>query len=780
MEIANSTEREESSFVSAQEICALNGDVTPFRFVASDQLLHPLRGGVMRRRIVCWPLLLVLAVHSALSHAQSGQEIARAASAEEAPVPISVIESVAPAAVALPRVSTTLQVVADNPGSLNALTPFSNVTQSEILSSAGTYGDFSRYLQVLPGVVWSSDLSNDVLVRGGHPTENLFVVDGVEVPNINHFSLSGSTGGFTSMIDSTAIGSMNMRADVYDASYSSRLSSLIEIHTRELGEARQAGNLSVGIAGAGGLYMRALPHRGSLMLSAHRSILNLITNDIGINGVPSYTNGLARLEVNPSDRDTLSLLALTGADSIEMTPCQTIYATSTYQTQYSGWRTTEALSWRHDYSPRVITNLAASYSLTRQDIGQQQQTGVNLVNGVCEPVSLLPVYSEESRNGLPALNYELRADVRGWLVSAGASGKLTMPDVFVAQPNGQLSPFSADRSRSDAVTFNRSFSTGQTAAFIEAEGGFGTRWNLLVGLRAESFAITGGSALDPRVSILYRLNSRQSLHGSLNISSQLPPMMDMISYASNRSLRPIQVRQEALGMRLWQGNWGTLDAEGYQKDYKHEAVSTEYPALMLSNIVDTLGQAFVWLPLTSAGTAQSRGLELALRAHWHSRMQVTVSAARSQTTYRALDGIRRPGNYDTPMAVNAMGNLRLPLGIQLDLRESASSGRLYTPFDLADSNAQSRGIYDLTRINALRGPLYNRLDVELERRFHAAKGAFDIHAGAENILNRGNLMGYVWLDNCPKGFPCNNSSGEPIVKIDQMGRYPAISARYEF
>ena len=103
----------------------------------------------------------------------------------------------------------------------------------------------------------------------------------------------------------------------YDAGYSSRLSSLIEIHTRELGEARQAGNLSAGIAGAGGLYQRALAHNGSFLLSAHRSILNLVTNDIGINGVPTYTNGLARLELNPSSRDSVSIFSLSGADSID-------------------------------------------------------------------------------------------------------------------------------------------------------------------------------------------------------------------------------------------------------------------------------------------------------------------------------------------------------------------------------------------------------------------------------------------------------------------------------
>jgi hypothetical protein len=675
---------------------------------------------------------------------------------------------------------TTLHVTAEDTGVLNALGPASNVTQAEILSSAGTYGDLSRYLQVLPGVVWNSDLSNDVLVRGGHPTENLFVVDGIEVPNVNHFSLSGSNGGFTSMIDSTTVGTMNMRSDAYDAEYSSRLSSLIEIRTRELRNERRLGNASLGIAGAGGLFQRALTHKGSWLISGHRSILNLVTNDIGINGVPTYTNGMSRLELNLGDRDAVSVFTLGGADSIEMKPCQSWGATSIFQTQYSGWRTTEGLNWEHGFSPRVSADLTASSSLTRQNIGQQQQIGNEVVNGVCGPVAVLPSYSEDSLNNLSALKYMLRADLRGWLISVGGSGNLTAANDSVAQPNGQLSPFSADTTRSDAVTFHRDFSTGQTASFVEAEGGWGSRWRLLAGLRAETFAIAGSYALDPRASLVYRLNARQSLHGSFNMSSQLPPLIDMISYASNRSLRPTRVRQEAFGLRLWQANWGTLDAESYWKSYRREAVSTEYPALMLSNLLDTLGQEFVWLPLTSAGTAQARGLELALRAHWGNRLKGTISFARSQTTYRALDGLRRRGNYDVPVVANAAGNLRLPLGIQLDLRESVASGRPYTPFDLADSNAQSRGIYDLTQINAIRGPLYNRLDLELERNFHARKGVINLHAGAENTLNRGNLMGYVWLDECKQGWGCANSSGEPIIKVDQIGRYPVFSARYEF
>lgn len=66
-----------------------------------------------------------------------------------------------------------------------------HATANEIMASAGTHGDLSRYLQVLPGVVFNNDYSDDLIVRGGNPLENLFLVDGIEIPNINHIASEG-------------------------------------------------------------------------------------------------------------------------------------------------------------------------------------------------------------------------------------------------------------------------------------------------------------------------------------------------------------------------------------------------------------------------------------------------------------------------------------------------------------------------------------------------------------------------------------------------------------
>ena len=635
----------------------------------------------------------------------------------------------------VPAVTSTVEVKATQQELHPALAAVQEIAGREILSSAGTYGDLSRYLQVLPGVVWNSDLSNDVLVRGGHPEENLYVIDGVEFDGISHLQLPGTTGGFTSMIDATAVDSMEMR-----------------------------------------------PGSGVLLLSAHRSILNLFTNNIGIDGVPTYANLLARADLAHGGRDSLTILSLGGIDSVQVTPCADNPAvTEFYQSQYMGRRETGALTWRHAFNATLASELTASYAVTQRDIEQQQQTGYQVVNGrsTCTAIAV-PSYVENSRDGMPRLNYTLRAGWSGWLFLGGVSGSLQVLSDSVAQPIGQLSPFSASTMAADAAAFHHRFAAGQEAAFLQAEGPLGKRLSLMGGIRVEGFAIDGSYALEPRISILYRLNQRQSLHASWNVSAQLPPTMDLLSFAGNRLLQPITVRQTAAGMRLWQSRWSTLDAEAYTKQYRREPVSTDFPQLMLFNMIDTLGQSVVWLPLTGTGSADSRGLEAVLRAHWQSRAQLLLSATSSHSEYRALDGIPRPGNYDTPVEVSALSSFRLPGRLTLNGRDSFTSGRVYCPFDLLDSLAQSRGIYDLSRVNAVRGPDYNRLDLEFQRDFSFSRGQLEVRSGAENVLNRGNLLGYVWLQGCVGGWACINAQGLPIGKVDQMGRFPVFSAQFRF
>jgi hypothetical protein len=695
-----------------------------------------------------------------------------------ASAPVSPLSAVRP-------VQSTVEVNATS----DVSTPY-RVTQQEVLSSAGTWGDFSRYMQLLPGVVWNSDMSNDIMVRGGNPAENLYVVDGIEVPNINHLAVEGTTGGFTSMIDTTAIRSIDLQAGTYDASYSSRLSSLMEIRTRDAQPGVHSEQLDLGISGAGGMVMRPIGSKGDMQISVHRSVLNLATNDIGINGVPIYTNGMAKFEWSPSSRDHLRALSINGGDSIDITPepCDG-GVTLDMQTQYDGLRSTDGLLWQHTHSSQTLSTITMSYSTQSQQIGQQVQQTPYVGNWIAckeNPYQSQPIYSERTSDRMGTAKYALATSWNKWTYSIGASGQILSLDYAVNQPLGQKSPFNPDPTWTDADSFARSPLLGQGAAYVEVSGQVGASLNIMAAMREEVFGLTGTHAFEPRASLCFRLTERQSIKGTYSRSAQLAPSIDILSYPGNEHLKPIHVEQYSIGADLWRTGWMSLSAEAYHKRYFDEPVSTEYPSLMLANLVDTLGQQFVWLPLETGGWGGTEGVELLFRAHAKDRLQLLGSASYSRTRYAAADRILRPGNFDFPLVTNGMITARLPWKFQISVRDSYVTGRPYTPFNIPLSEQQDRGVYDLTKINALRGPAYNRLDADMNRDFHLFRGVLNIHGGVENALDRQNFLGYAWESNCGTnvggycGLNINAIDGIPETKVSQMPIFPSAGLRYGF
>ena len=664
-----------------------------------------------------------------------------------------------------------------------------HITRNAVQSSAGTWGDFTRYLQLMPGVVWNSDLTNEMMVRGGNPSENLYVVDGIEIPNINHIALEGTTGGFASMIDTSSISGVDLKPGPYDPQFAGRLSSLIEIHTRENESSGPTGEVDAGISGGGGLLLQPLGKKADLLLTAHRSVLNLVTNDIGINGVPIYTNGLARLEWSPSSRNRISALSLNGADSLNMTPepCDP-GATLNVQTQYSGTRSTDGLAWTHIYNPSVFSTLVGSWSGQGQNIAQQlQATAFNGKPG-CDndPIETTPVYSEDTHDGTATLSYGLHFGLRDAVISAGGRVQALTTNYAVDQPLGQQSPFNANPAWTDADMFARILTTGVTGSYAEVTARLKTRWTLISGAREETFSLIGAHTFEPSASLAFRISNHQNINASWGRTAQMPPVIDILSYPQNNRLSPLRVEEYSVGGDLWHGSWASLHGETYSKRYTDEPVSTEYPSLMLANMVDTLGQ-FVWLPLRTGGFGQAGGVEILLRAHAADRLDLMGSASYSRTRYAAEDGILRPGNFDFPLVGNGTATARLWKGFQISARDTYETGRPYTPFNIPLSEQQSRGIYDLTRINSSRGAAYNRVDADINRDFRILRGVLNIHGGVENAFDRSNFLGYVWMDNChPRpgqtycGMNQNAVPGVPETEVTQMPQFPSASLRYTF
>jgi hypothetical protein len=659
-----------------------------------------------------------------------------------------------------------------------------HVAARDILSSAGTYGDFSRYLQIFPGVTFNSDESDDVLVRGGNPIENLYRIDGFDIPNINHLATQGTTGGLVSMVDTSAIENLDFLTGGYDASYDERLSSVIDIHTKESLAGHRDTQADLGFVGAGVTIDGPLFKDGSLLVSVHRSLLNLFTNDIGLNGVPIYTNALvhAHLAVTPSD--SVSFLTVAGADSINIKPeCTDVAETSTIDTQYRGWRVTAGLHWQHLFSPVSFGIVTISDSEDKENIHQEDQLFDGGMPVTADPVTFpaVPVYSELTHDGVTGLRLDYHTVVRKRLVLlAGTDARVHRVMYDVDQPEGEFSPLNADPSRTDATSFAPHFSSGESGTYAQAAYQLSTRWALGAGLRFQTFALGSHETLTPRLTGSYRVSNHLDAHFSFGEYAQLPPYIYLTAFPQNRKLAPMRDRQIVTGFDLYSGSLGTVKIEGFRKDYRDYPVSSEYPTLSLANMVDTLGQEFIWIPMVSAGGGRAAGIELSGETHFRSHLSFMGNVALARDKFSGLDGVPRPGNFDYPFVANAAGTYRSGRRYEVSYRYEYSTGRPYTPFLLGVCAAQNRPVYDMSQVNALRGPAYSRLDFSVTRNFFLGERILSIYGGLENALDRQNFLGYAWTPRVDIYSPCGANPANCVAEETQMGLFPNFGARFHF
>jgi hypothetical protein len=657
-------------------------------------------------------------------------------------------------------VNTDVRVVAVDASDTNE--GFSQtVTMRQVETTAGTFGDVSRFLQTLAGVVSDNDQRNDVLVRGGNPSENLFLIDNIEVPSINQLALSDSTGGFVSMLDTNAIQRMTLHTDAYDSRFDQRLSSVIEVSTRPAEQVARRVQTEVGIAGLGGSMTRPFGQTGSLFVSGRQSVLSWLTNDIGLNGVPKYRNAFARADGRVGARDNWWGMSLTGIDSIDIVPSANDNAeTNPYNVHYSGWRNTTGLNWQHVFSGRSVGVASLAHAEQVQSIAEDAQLQESAL-----------VYQEKTSDGITTAKYDATFQVTPRVtLTAGARVAVDQVNYQVAQPIGLQNPYSEDPAPLNAAAFAHEFATVSSAGYAQAAIQLPKGASLVLGERGMQWALGGHTGATGKALFSVPLLGHM-VHVGYAELEQMPPTLYLLSFANLRSLKPIQSRQWTAGAVLADALRTRVTLEAYSKTYADYPVAANLPQLSLANVADTFGQAFLMFPMVAKGAGTARGVELTVQQRVTSRMSVTGTMAYSRSLFTGLDGVWRRGNFDIPLVANMTGLWSVGRGVTVSGRFSTMSGRPYTPDNLLLSQQQQRDVYDLTQVNAMRANPYARLDFRVEQACRLLFGVMTWHAGLENALNRKNFYDYAWTP--------RNGSSVPAEQ-DQLPRFPDGGIKYSF
>ena len=652
------------------------------------------------------------------------------------------------------------------------------VAPGEILKSAGALQDVSRYVQSLPGVaIGSNDFRNDLIVRGGSPLENLFVVDNVEIPNINTFANFASAGGTVSILDAALIQDVTFLTGGYPAPFVNRTSSVLQVSQREGSREDFRGWATLGFAGAGTILEGPIDGgRGSWIVSARRSFLDLFSDDIGVGGVPVLYTLNGKVVYDITGRDRVWLVNISGHDEIRLglsedsLPDSELY---NFDIRYQGWRSATGLNWQRIFGDRGVGLFGITYSgaRTRQQVKDLVRDGVPPPDvPVDDVIAGSPVvFSDDSREGETTFKYDLtlRTPIID-KVQAGGTFKVFNVRYDSAAPFGADNPFSPVPDV-NAFDIRQSFTTYQTGLYVQGSQSLTRRLEVTAGARLDDYRFLAETRISPRAALSYRLSPNLSLRASYGQYYQQPFLLFLSVFPENRALVPWRATHYVAGMSWEPGDGWRLTAEGYRKNYRDYPVAIPYPSLSLANVGDTFNVREILFPLTSQGSGRSQGLEIFVEKKLTAQLYGQANIALSRTQHAGLDGVRRDGSFDYPAIVNVVGGYRFGDRWEFSTRVSYLSGRPYTPYDEAISSALRRGVYDLSQVNALRAPAYFRWDVRVDRTFDVWGEPLVVFAGVQNLTNRRNFANFNW-----------NRRTNAVEFSDQQGLFPLLGFEWRF
>ena len=630
-----------------------------------------------------------------------------------------------------------------------------NFNYEEIRRSPGSAQDISRLLQALPSVNMNNDQRNDLVVRGGSPTENLTLVDNVEISNINHFPTQGASGGPIGILNVELIEEANFAAGGFGAEYGDKMSSVMSIQLREGNREEFDGEYNMSMAGAGFILEGPISGgRGSWIASARRSYLDLIVGAIGTGVVPVYSDFQGKLSFDINPQHQVSILGVSAFDNIELGPDEADDAADgedffrqdvTQLVVGTNWR----WLWSDQgYSETSLAISASDFIITSDD----NPTGVRL-------------FSNDAQERDLALRSRTFARLRpGSALEWGIDAKRIASDfeIFVAEDTNRVNTVIPEQHIGDQVR------TTKAGAYVSLEQILTPRLKAAGGLRLDYFDFNEEVDWSPRMALTFDVDGVTSINAAWGLYHQnLPPSL-LVQHPDNRALENPRADHYILGLTRQLTPSTQLTVEAYWKDYNHLPYDPDDPTV---SVVDAYADFGSPVPgrLIGGGEAESEGVEILVQKKLAQALYGTASYAYSRSRYTDLQGNRRDRNFDNRQLISFIVGYRPSDRWEYSVRWVYAGGRPRTPFDLEASTAANTGIVDPALVNSERYQAYHRLDLRFDYRRHFTNYNLVTFFSLLNSYNRANIFAIYW-----------DNEDREVDRLDQWTILPIGGFELEF
>ena len=632
-------------------------------------------------------------------------------------------------------------VVSVNPFTKLETTPLSiqNLNQQEIASYPGGNNDIAKVIQSFPGVSGSvAGFRNDVIIRGGAPNENVYYLDGIEIPTINHFSTQGSAGGPVGLLNVSFFEGVTLSASSFAASYDNALSGVLEFDQRNGNSREFVSNFRLGSSESaltfeGPLFKSDKPEANtSYIVSVRRSYLQLLFQAIGLPFLPDYWDYQYKITHQINSKNEVFF---TGVGSIDNSSVNELDEFDAEQKAIQDQvpvleqqSNTIGMRWRHRFNDNKGL----------MDVIVSQNSLYNKFSSFTDNVNEQGLYFQNDANELERkIRHQIKLFSGSWTYAFGYS----------------VQQVSYDNTTQDLVN-DRNFITDLSfiryGAHLQASAkGLEDRVQFSAGLRVDDndFMEDGIGVLgqiSPRISYSYKLDAsgQWKWNQAWGIYYKIPPYTilgfeDNLGIWANREAKYIRSEHFVGGFEYVINESSRISLEAFYKKYSNYPVSVadEVSLANKGGGFEVFGSELI----QSNGLGRTQGLELLYQQKFTGKWYGIASFTWFKSEFSGSDLVYRPSLWDNQYLISALGGYKFRNNWEISSRYRYLGRAPFIPTNLAQSlEFYPAIIKDYSSVGQNRLDAYNQVDIRVDKKWSYTSWSLDVFFEVQNILGNAN------------------------------------------
>ena len=639
--------------------------------------------------------------------------------------------------------------------------------------------DPARVAQNLAGVACAGDLDNQLVIRGNSPEGVMYRMEGVEIINPNHFSSLGSTGGAISMLSSSILGTSDFYTGAFPSEYGDALSGVMDLRLRPGNNEERESSFMIGILGIEASTEGYFTHnsQASYIVNYRYSTLGLAGKFIPDLGsfAPDYQDLSFKINVPTKKYGTFSIWGVMGKSDAKNTasPDSSTWSTGLGSQSYKQYGLRGAYGITHKYilNPKSYLQSIISFSGDgSKETDYQYVYDTSLINRQTGDVNLNTYYIRlsEMYNLKPTSASNLRTGII--LTTTGYNYQFKQWDANT----------DAETGRYDAKGW-----TEMLQAYVDWQQKFGSQWTLNGGAHFTYMFLNNTYAIDPRLSLQYRINKNHTLGVATGLYSKPYDISTLLySYTNgadntslpNKSLQIPRAYHVVLGYTYNFSSDFQLKTELYYQYLFKVGVSTDSgSAVSLINAQNFTDLEAITTPFVSKGTGMNYGVDITLQKFFTKGYYFLFTSSLFNSTYQTLTGKTYPSTLDRNYTLNVLGGKEFRVGknranvIGINTKFLIMGGNRYNPINFQQSSIEHMEVDYLTEVNSLHAPIYYRWDLGVSFRFNTKRITHTIMLDIQNITDHLNIYSQVY-----------SNQTNSIQYYYQQGLFPLFNYRIEF